>query len=389
MAEDKYKQDGVDVLEGDKFSDFAAKLCQTTYRNSPYIEIRDFSIGHFRGPRGFRPKDLPLDSCWFDGAPDGKGTKVGLVVAAGNFQYAANGLVAMTGGDITRWGGIPLVLVNNLDTASLGEEGDAKNEAFREMLISLKNVADQQKFVMFKGETAELGEFVGSDNPNALIKFLWSAVMYGAYHENTIITGDNIKEGMIVMALRDPGLGNNGISTARAALKMNFGEDYHSNPVAQEAIRLAATPTPVYDRFLAKMNGWFSGFRPVIKTHLVVNVTGGAIPGKFGKDILYPRGLSAVLDDLWEPAPIMKNCAQWRGLTDRECYKYWHGGQRVITVIDMYNVNAYESYAAAYGISAKKVGRIIREKNGPRLTIISKFSEFSGKVLEFVPSDED
>lgn len=386
MTEDKYAQDGVNVGEGDKFSDFAAKLCRSTYNNSPYIEICDFSIGHFRGPRGFRPKSLPLDRCWFDGAPDGKGTKVGLVVAAGNFQQAANGLVAMTGGDITRWGGLPLVLVNNLDTSSLGKEGDAKNRAFRTMLASLKNIADQQGFVMFKGETAELGEFVGSDNPNALIKFLWSAVMYGVYHEDAIITGDNLREGMSVMALFDPGLGNNGISTARRALKMQFGEDCYSNQAAQEAIKLAATPTPIYDKFLTRMNGWFNDFKPLIKTYLVVNVTGGAIPGKFGKDILFPRGLSAVLDTLCEPAIIIQDCARWRGLTDRECYKIWHGGQRVLTVIDPVDEREYISQGARYGVMVKKAGRITKEKGEPTLTIISQFNR---EVLTFRPSDKD
>jgi len=115
-----YAQDGVDVVEGDKFSAFAGSLCRETYNNSPFIEVRDFSREHFRGPRGFRPIHLP-DGCYFDLAPDGEGTKPVLTDAAGYHDEAAKGWVAMTCGDITRWGGLPLVLVNNLDTDTIGK----------------------------------------------------------------------------------------------------------------------------------------------------------------------------------------------------------------------------------------------------------------------------
>jgi len=59
MNERKYAEDGVNVVEGDSFSSFAASLCQATYKNSRYVEVHDFSRGHFRGPRGFKLKGLP------------------------------------------------------------------------------------------------------------------------------------------------------------------------------------------------------------------------------------------------------------------------------------------------------------------------------------------
>jgi len=384
MKEDKYKQDGVDVVEGDKFSDFAAKLCRSTYENSPYVQVRDFSRGHFRGPRGFQLKNLPLNYCWMDMPPDGKGTKPVLVDAAGNYEHAARGLVAMVAGDITRWGGLPLVLVNNLDTSGIGEEGDAVNKAFRTMLISLKNIADEQGFIMFKGETAELGNCIYFENKSALTRFLWSAVMFGVYLPRTIITGDKIRAGMIVMALRDPGFGNNGISMVRKALAIRYGPDFYSNPEAQESIKLAATPTVLYDTFLATANGWFTDdFEPLIPVYLIVHITGGAIESKLGKDILFPRGLSAKLNDLWEPPQIMKDCAKWRGLTDRECYKYWHGGQRVLAVVEEKNVLDFIDLASHHEVDAQVAGEVMHEAT-PRVVIESKFN---GDVIEFTPND--
>lgn len=371
-AKDKYAQDGVNVPEGDSFSKYAGDLCRSTYENSPYVEVHDFSRGHFRGPRGFRFKNLP-EGCWFDAAPDGDGTKVVLVDAAGDYKNAANGWIAMTCGDITRWGGIPLVLVNNLDTRTIGKLGKPVNQAFRTMLMSAKQMADDQRLVLFKGETAELGTCIGSENRKALARYLWSGVAIGAYNPKTIITGDQVKEGMVVMALREYGFRNNGISSTRKAIRMAFGRDRYSNPRAQEAIRKAAVPAVLYDNFLAHLNGWFSNdFQPIIPQYLIVHVTGGAIKSKFAEDILFPRGLSAHLDNLWDPPEIMKQCAVWRGFSDQECYKYWNGGQGALDVIEEENEESYVKLASVFGLEARRAGRITK-KASPEVIIDSKF----------------
>ncbi len=381
MEKDKYAQDGVNVVEGDSFKEFAGKLCQATYGYSPYVEVRDFSRGHFRGPRGFRLKGLP-EGCWMDIAPDGDGTKVVLVDAAGDYENAARGWVAMVCGDVTRWGGIPLVLVDNLDTSSIGKTGDPVNQAFRTMMVSLQRVAHEQNVVMFKGETAELPGLITFRNKGARAKYLWSGIALGAYNPITIITGDDLKEGMPVMALRD-GFRNNGISSVRKALAMRFGVKYFSNPEAQEAIRQAVKPAVLYDDFLATVNGWYSeDFQPIIPMKLIVHVTGGAIESKLAKDILFPRGLSAKLDNLWEPPEIMRQCARWRGMSDRECYKTWNGGQgNLVVLADDSYVDNFCALAKDRGIQAKLAGRITK-KASPVVTIESKFN---GDIIKFTP----
>ncbi len=377
VVEKKYAQDGVNVVEGDDFSHFAGALCRETYKNSPYVEVRDFSRGHFRGPRGFHLKGLPSD-CWFDMAPDGDGTKVVLVDAAGDYDNAAYGWVAMTCGDITRWGGIPLVLVNNLDAETIGKAGEPVNDAFRAMMASLHRIANGNQLVMYKGETAELPGCVTSPNPDALTKYLWSGVAFGAYNPKTIITGDKVAEGMAVMALRELGMRNNGISSARKALAMAFGPSYYTKPEAQEALQRSARPAVLYDRFLATANGWFAReFAPLIRMHLIVHLTGGALRSKFAEDILFPRGLSADLDNLWDPPEIMQQCAKWRGMKDEECYETWHGGQGVLAVIESQDVRTFIAMAKQFGIQAKRAGKIVK-KRSPRVKIESKFT---GKTI--------
>ena len=374
-----YAQDGVDVEEGDSFSKFAGALCRQTYKNSPFVTVRDFSRAHFRGPRGFQLNHAYLpQGCWLDITPDGDGTKVVVVDAAGDYDHAANGFVAMTFGDVTRWGGLPLISVNNLDTETLGKTDQPVNNAFRRMMLSLKRLADEQQFVMFKGETAELPGCVTSPNPYALAKYLWSGVAFGVYNPKTIITGDKIRPDMIVMALRELGFRNNGISSVRKALTLKFGTDWRLTVQARRALAEAAVPAVLYDQFLAHVNGWYApNFKPVIPMYLIVHVTGGALKSKFAEDILFPRGLSAELDNLWDPPKIMRQCAKWRGMDDEQCYETWNGGQGSLVVIDAHNENEFVELASAFGIEAKRAGKITQEEK-PQVILHSKFS---GKII--------
>jgi phosphoribosylaminoimidazole (AIR) synthetase len=286
----------------------------------------------------------------------------------------------MTCGDITRWGGISLILVNNLDTETLGKTGEPVNNAFRTMMSSLKRITDENQLVMFKGETAELPGCVTSPNPNALAKYLWSGVAIGAYNPKTIITGDQIRDGMTVMALREQGFRNNGISSARKALAMAFGPDYYRYPEPRKAIQRAARPAVLYDKFLATANGWFAkDFKPLIPMYLIVHLTGGAIRSKFAEDILFPRGLSANLDGLWNPPEIMRQCAKWRGMSDEECYETWHGGQGALVVIEADYEQRFINLAGNFGIETCRAGKITKEAS-PVVTIESKFT---GKTIPF------
>ncbi|OGF52266.1 hypothetical protein A3I27_01895 [Candidatus Giovannonibacteria bacterium RIFCSPLOWO2_02_FULL_43_11b] len=379
MAEDKYTAAGVNIKEGDSLSSYAGMLCQSTYRNSPYLKIVDLSDGHFRGPRGFQLKNLPKE-CILTGGADGAGTKVVLEDAAGNYRYAGRGIVAMTGGDITRWGGMPLLILNSLDARTIGKKDERVNIAFHELLMGLKETCDSQKLVLFGGETAELGEFVGSDNPGACARYLWSGFAIGVFHPLKMIRGKTVKPGMSVIALREYGFRNNGLSLVRKALKSRYGERCYQVPEATLAIKAAAAPAVLYDRLLETANGWFSrNFTPRIKTHLISHLSGGAIKSKFGDDLLFKYGFSANLPNLWRPPVIMKDCASWLGLSDRECYEFWSGGQGALVVVEEKDAEAFVELAEKFSIDARVAGEITKEKI-PQLTIMSKFS---GKEFTF------
>ena len=370
----KYASDGVDVDEESLFSQYAASICKASYKNSLYIEVQDFSAGHFRGPRPFILKGLPKGVS-IEASTDGIGTKGIIIDAAKTHEDTAYDIIAMTASDITRFGGLPLVFVNVLDAVSIGEVGDKVSETYKKVLRGLGKVAKKEKIVVLKGETAQMGVCLGSEITSSKTKINWSGTMIGAYHKDKMITGDTLKSGQVVIALKENGFRCNGISSLRKALALKFGKKWWNNPRARKSIKEAAAPSVLYDPLLTTLNGWFKpGFKQEIKVHAIVHLSGGAIKEKFAKDILFARGLSANLNDLWEPPAIMRNCAAWRGLSDKEFYETWNGGQGMFLVVDKKNVKHCLRCAKRFSIQAKVAGHITKEKI-PQVKIISKLTK--------------
>jgi phosphoribosylformylglycinamidine cyclo-ligase len=374
-----YSKDGVDVEEESLFSSFAGSICKASYKNSPFVQIHDLSGGSFRGPRPFTFKNLPKGFL-IEASTDGLGTKGILIDAAKTHHLAAYDIIAMTASDITRFGGVPLIFLNVFDTTSIGNNGDLVSETYKSAIRGLGKVVKQEKIVVLKGETAQMGDALGSEIKNSKTKLNWSGTMIGAYHKDKMITGKNLKEGQVIIGLKENGFRCNGISSVRKALKEKFGKDWWKNPEAKESIKLAATPSVLYDMYINTLHGWFAkNFRPEIPIHLVVHLSGGAIKEKLAKDMLFPKKLSAELFDLWKPPEIMLKCAEWRHLKDEEFYEVWHGGQGMLLVVDAKDASYATKRAKDFGIKAKIVGKITKEKI-PQVSIMSQLT-FGKKII--------
>ena len=375
-----YAQDGVNVEEEALFSKFAASICKASYKNSPFVEVHDLSGGQFRGPRPFTLKNLP-EGYFTEVATDGLGTKGILIDAAKAHHAAAYDIIAATASDITRYGGVPLVFVNIFDTSGIGNEGDEVNKIYKSAIAGLGEVGKKGKIVLLKGETAQMDDALGSDITGSRTKLNWSGAMVGAYHKDKMITGEALAPGQVIIGLKENGFRCNGISSVRKALKEKFGKDWWKNSQAAESIKAAAEPSVLYDPFVNTLHGWFDkNFKPEVAIHSVVHLSGGAFKEKLANDILFPKKLSAELFDLWEPPKIMRDCAFWRNLSDEEFYEVWHGGQGMLLVVNEKDADYSIKRAKDFGIQAKIVGKITKEKT-PQVTIISKLT--AGKKIVY------
>jgi phosphoribosylformylglycinamidine cyclo-ligase len=375
-----YAEDGVDVEEEASFSKFAGSICKASYKNSPFVEVHDLSGGQFRGPRPFTFKNLP-EGYFIEVSTDGIGTKGILIDAAKTHHFAAYDLIAMTSSDITRYGGISLVFVNAFDTSGIGREGDKVSATYKSAIAGLGDVAQKEKIVILKGETAQMGDAMGSEIADSKTKLNWSGAMIGAYHKDKMITGEKLTPGQVIIGLKENGFRCNGISSIRKALKEKFGKEWWKNPEAEESIKAAAVPSVLYDTYINTLHGWFDkNFKPEIAIHSIVHLSGGAFKEKLANDILFPKKLSAELFDLWEPPKIMRDCAFWRNIADEEFYEVWHGGQGMLLIVEEKDAEHCIKRGKDFGIEAKIVGKITKEKE-PKVTIHSKLTP--GKIIVY------
>lgn len=375
MKPDPYASAGVNVPLGDAFSSYCGGVCHRSWRNSHFVEVTDLTSGHFRGPRGFQFVNLPKGSIMTAGA-DGVGTKHVVIDAAGRHHTTADNLLAMCGGDITRYGGIPLVFMNILDLASLGKaiKDDATYAAAQSLMDGLAKSAREQHYVLLGGETAELPGCVTSENPEATLNCLWGGFMIGAYHPSKMILGNQMRPGDRVVALRDV-CRSNGISLLRKWLAQELGPKWwqHSD---NEFVQEIAAPAALYERFLVEMHGWTrEGFSPLVQMNGIANISGGGILGKFG-DLIFQYGLSAHLDNLWGPPGVMSLCARSMDLDDKSCYGTWCCGNGTLVVVPENAVETFIGHASGYDIEARDAGRIeeIVEGSLPSITIRSGFT---------------
>lgn len=380
---DLYKQDGVNVNAGDVFSAFAADICRSTYHQSPFVEIFDLAGGNFRGARGYRFKNLP-DGCVETGVMDGIGTKVVPIDAARDYINASANLIAMTRMDITRYGGLGLIFMSIFDVRTLGEIGSETFRAAQLLMLGLNRIAKEERIVLLGGESAELGACVGSENPGANLMFNWGGHMCGVYHPKKMILGDTLKSGQIIIALADF-FRSNGISSVRKALAIQYGQYWWNNPHALKDILEASTPSVLYDTMLNAVHGWYNPptFKPLVKMHAIVHLTGGSFESKLGNDILKPRGLRAELTDLFNPPEIMRKCGEWRGMSDEDFYRVWNGGQGALVIVDKKEVKKFLKIASNSGIRARIAGQIVEKKdsNSYSVHINSKYNR--GETVRF------
>jgi phosphoribosylformylglycinamidine cyclo-ligase len=290
----------------------------------------------------------------------------------------------MIADDATRKGGLPLYCMDVLDVSSLGEKGSGTNNLLRDLILGLADAVRDADMALIGGETAELGVCVGSNNPDAVTKFNWAAFGINAMHPTKRITGETIEAGDVVIAFREQGFRSNGMSFVRRVFEQQFGKTWWLNPDATDSVIAAAVPSILYTRLLTKANGWHSpDFKPVVPIKALAHITGGGIPEKFGEDVLFRRGLSAELDNLFSPPTIMHQCAKWSGGSSREMYKIMNGGQGMLAVVAPRHVDALINLAGEEDKEAKVCGRVYRRQPVRPLLVIH--STFDNEIVEYEP----
>lgn len=352
-----YSDSGVNIELGDDSSKIMYEAAKATWGN------RKGRIGEivspkddFSGVRAVNVSGLPEGSFMSMGF-DGVGTKVELAERMQKHDTAAFDLFAMVCDDAVVYGGEPVLVGSIFDVNTLGKEGVSHIEFMNQLAGGYIAAAKAARVAIINGEIAELGARISGYGD---FNYNWGAGVIWFAKKNRLFTGDQIKVGDKIVALREKGFRSNGLSLLRKIMKDKYGENWHAVKFGDSTIgESALVPSTIYCAAVSDMFGGFEG-EPMCEVHGVAHITGGGIPGKLGR-VLRRAKVGARLGSLFEPCELMKHAIEAGGVTRDEAYGTWNMGNGMMVIVESGEEKIAIDIAGKHGIEAKVCGEITKE----------------------------
>ncbi len=295
-----YKESGVDInLEEATVSALTSKLRET-------LEFRDVitESGHFAALIRLGDKAIAMST-------DGVGSKIIVAELMNKYDTVGIDCVAMVVNDLLCVGAEPLAMVDYLAV-------DKPNpEIAIEIGEGLSNGAIQAKIAMIGGETASLPEIVRN--------FDLAGTGIGLVDVDRIITGDQIKEGNVLIGITSNGIHSNGLSLARRVffeqshLRIDDPLPGYPNIIIGEEL---LKPTRIYVKPIIELLN--SG----IEVHGLAHITGGG----FTNLKRLKKGVGYHIDNLPQPNPIFRSMYSL-GVPLKEMYRVFNMGIGMVVIV--------------------------------------------------------
>ena len=285
---------------------------------------------------------------------DGVATKAELAERLGCYDTLGYDLIAMVCDDAVVRGAEPVVMGSILDVSSLGS-GHERLEIIRDLAEGYMAAALEAGVAIINGEVAQLGSRVGGVSE---MPFNWGAGVVWLGLKDRLLSGMDVRAGDALVGLRETGLRCNGLSLVRRVMALEYGHNWPGDSEeAREFAAMALLPSVIYTPTLLDMSGGCNPEREAkVRIHAVAHITGSGLPGKLGR-ALRPSGLSAVIDNHFDPSALMIWCQIAGKISDYEAYRTWNMGQGM--VIATPDADAAIAVAEAHGVEAKVIGAVI------------------------------
>jgi len=334
-----YKKAGVDIKMGDRASKIAYSFARSTFAS------RKNMIGEPVIDEGSFAGMMDMGDFYIVQGDDGVGTKMEVAERIGKFDTLGYDLLAMVADDAICLGAETISISNTLDTNKVDPD------IIHDLMKGLAKACIEQKVVIPGGEIAEVGRSVNGN--------VWNATAIGVLEKEKTITGNDIKSGDKIIALREKGFRSNGFSLVRYILEKEFDVNVYNkpSPFGKSWGEMILKPSIIYSSALLELLGRFGEDRK-FNIKGVAHITGGGIPGNFNR-ILKQTGLGADFNDLFPPSAMVKEIQKIGNVSEAEAYKTWSMGNGMMLVVSGEDA---DSVLEALTLEAKIVGIIIEEK---------------------------
>lgn len=349
---------------GDDVSRLLYEAARQSWENRPGAVVEMHPS--FSGWRALRPDYKPTD-CFEGMGSDGIGTKVEVAERVEDHSTVAYDLFAMACDDAVVRGAEPVAINTVLDVNELRENDLLTENAIHDMARGYVAAARTAGVVILNGETAELGDRVGGYGG---FNYNWSATVLWYAQQNRVLTGHDIRPRDRLIGLPEKGFRSNGISDVRAAMRAEYGEDWHFEVVehlgASTLGELVSYPSRIYTKLITQLTGGFEVERePLAKLTGAAHITGGGQPEKLRR-LLEPSGYGVLIDDPIDPPDIMLEAQSAAIYSDEEAYHRWHMGPGMILVAPEGKSDTVLEVAAEAGYDPWEIGKVT-ESPGIRL----------------------
>lgn len=334
-----YSRAGVDIRKIRKIQNNIGKLVSTTHS----ALNKDWSVwsgfGHYAGLIEFQSKVFALHT-------DGVGTKIIIAQLMKKFDTVGIDCVAMNVNDVICVGAMP---VGFLDYIALKKPD---SYLVSELAKGLAKGAKQSNVAIVGGETAILPDLLNEEEENT---FDLVGSVFGVADKKSLVMGNKISQGDIIIGLESNGLHSNGYSLARKVLlsKYNLKNSHRflDCSIGEELLK----PTRIYVKPVLDL------LKKLDAIHGLAHITGGS----FAKLSRLNNKVNYYLDNLPVQENIFSIIQETGRISVKEMYSTFNMGIGFCIIVSKSGLNNVEK---------------ILEKNKVKYHQIGYITEGDGKV---------
>ena len=335
----RYRDAGVDIDAGAALVDRIKPLAKSTARRGGDGALGGFGAIFDLKACGYRDPLLLA-------ATDGVGTKLKVAIEAEKHDTVGIDLVAMCVNDLIVQGAESLFFLDYFATGKLDVA------AGTDIVTGIAEGCKRAGCALIGGETAEMpGMYASGDYDLA-------GFAVGAVERDSILTGQDISEGNVILGLASSGLHSNGYSLVRKVVEV-AGLDYEAPAPFDEKQPLGQAllePTRIYVKscLAAISAGGVNG---------LAHITGGGLLENIPR--VLPDGLGADIDvTAWTLPPVFGWLAKAGGIAPKEMARTFNCGIGMAMIVEADRADELSKVLSDAGESVCVIGTVVSRTDG-------------------------
>lgn len=336
-----YRDSGVDKEKGYQEVQIIKDIVKKTHGKEVLA-----NIGGFAGL--FKPDISNMKEPVLVSGTDGVGTKIKLAMQLNKHDTVGIDLVAMCVNDILCQGASPLFFLDYIATGKLVPE---------KMADLVKGVAEgcsQSEAALIGGETAEMPGIYGEDDYDL------AGFAVGIVDKEKIITGENIKEGDLLIGLPSSGVHSNGFSLVRACLDRTGTKLTDSFEDTSIGERLLA-PTKIYAKEI-------KAILKEVDVKGISHITGGGLYENVPR--MLPDEIGTVFDlEEADIDPIFKKIQEMGDVDTDEMFATFNMGYGMVIAVSEKDLDKSLEILKQFDDRVKLIGKCVKSDEKVKINI--------------------